>query len=293
MPYDRLGCRKWTAALREEFRLAWNSDRSIAEIARQFGIGHKSAYVVASRLRREGAAFDRRHGRRYVSVPLLLQRGCKIDREVGALAASAAHPIVFSGPMVRAILDGSKTQTRRVVKPQPRKDARVRLIRFNGDLRLQELWPVPKETFSALRSRCPYGQPGHRLWVRETAWYGPQTERVEYDADFDDAARATANGWGAVKRPSIHMPRRASRIVLEVVNVRVERLQEISEEDANAEGCEAQGGICSSPMEPVEYDGITALQAFADLWYFLNAKRGHPWESNPWVWVVEFEVCGP
>jgi len=194
------------------------------------------------------------------------------------------HPILFSGEMVRAILEGHKTQTRRVVKNPERLDG----LMLAGE---EPDW-------------CPYGGPGDRLWVRETWGVGTRpcphrgwVDGIEYRADtaylegpdllhlrtdveppdtfeFD----AVPDGW----RPSIHMPRWACRTVLEVVSVRVERLQEITEEDARAEGFPDPPG--QNRMYPDR-----ARYWFQNLWDSINAKRGHPWDLNPWVWVVEFQ----
>ena len=188
------------------------------------------------------------------------------------------HPILFSGGMVKAILEGRKTQTRRVMKEQD-----------------QANWPWP------ILSHCPYGAVGDRLWVRE-AW------RTEKGIDKMDAAQMVAAcldagysaPWAPIRyeadkrfdnwdqgqevgrlRPSIHMPRWASRITLEVVNVRVERLRDISEADAKAEGADfAQSD-----------DGD--LNAFNNMWDVINEKRGFTWMSNPWVWVIEFRRVTP
>ena len=191
------------------------------------------------------------------------------------------HPIIFSGPMVRAILDGRKTQTRRVVKPQP--------------YQIETSWlrPVPGEWWKHLRPRLPYGIPGDRLWVRETwAEYVDVESGVHDDERF--CYRATDKMMLPVKwRPSIHMPRWASRITLEVTGVRVERLQEISEADARVEGV----GRDTNPCDHVRQScadigclGPTHRASFCELWDTLNAKRGYSWESNPWVWVVEFKL---
>jgi hypothetical protein len=189
-------------------------------------------------------------------------------------------PILFSAPMVRAILDGRKTQTRRVVKPQP--DTMGERL----SMRYLPYWHVGG--FRTLASapnpiRCPYGVPGDRLWVRET-WRPvgldtPLSEcvdasDVEFAATSDEAALAVLR-W----RPSIHMPRWASRILLEVVSVRVEPVQDISAEDVIAEGLPAD-----MPMSRADW-----ISSFSGLWDAINAKRGYPWTSNPWVWVVEFK----
>lgn len=174
--------------------------------------------------------------------------------------------------MVRAILEGCKTQTRRIVKPQP--------IEHNG---VCEYGPAIAGSMHALHqwmisNKCPYGKPGDRLWVRET-WGKVHYEGVDpdptyfYRADETDPEKNALIRW----RPSIHMPRWASRIILEVVSVRVERLQGISEEDAKAEGI------------PEECANIS-IDTFAALWQSINGPGS--WEANPWVWVVEFGPVG-
>jgi hypothetical protein len=169
------------------------------------------------------------------------------------------RPILFSGPMVRAILDGRKTQTRRAIRPpMPWRDG----------------WGVGLGEYN-----CPYGQPGDRLWVRET-WAPKQWEKGACYRATGDLLDTGHCQW----RPSIHMPRWASRITLEVIGVRVERLQDISEADAEAEGCEPLP-MCGGP----EVGGYNCYQSgFELLWGSINGKLA-PWSSNPWVWVVEFQ----
>ena len=191
------------------------------------------------------------------------------------------RPILFSGPMVRAILEGRKTQTRRVVKPQP-PTAFVTVRVEDGTqaswcLRNQSAFDLPESAADWLTLRCPYGVPGDRLWVRET-WGSCTTNGTVCSGYRADVAlrpeiEAGVDRW----RPSIHMPRWASRLLLEVKAVRVERLQEISEDDAFAEGISG-GDWLGNPVG-----------TYRELWDSINAKRGHSWESNPWVWVVEFE----
>lgn len=219
------------------------------------------------------------------------------------------RPIIFSAESVRAILDGRKTQTRRLVKPQPPQDcAPICIGAFNPTVigRDGEALPGP-EIFGAYDddgewgARCPYGAPGDRLWVRET-W------RYE-DFDLDDGVWYAAVGFRAddshtsfryhVSRGSgertgwrspIHMPRWASRIALEVLAVRVQRLQKISEEDAIAEGMRFDGTYYAGGPHSIKGTPKAfhlATQAFADLWDSINARRA-PWESNPWVWVIQF-----
>ena len=197
------------------------------------------------------------------------------------------RPILFSDRMVCAILEGRKTQTRRVVKQQDVLDSRNEVGVWDGPGEVGE-WEV---------SRCPYGQVGDRLWVRE-AWHCDGDPKfVEYNPEIGLSAtpdcfyRATEMcrnpnaGWRW--RPSIHMPRWASRITLEITGVRVERLQDISEEDAKAEGVELIGARL------VNDDGSTTAYThkmhFEALWDSINEDRGYSWESNPWVWVVNFK----
>lgn len=178
--------------------------------------------------------------------------------------------IIMSGPMVRAILDGRKTQTRRPVK-------KPIVLDWLGQF-LPEFIAAPENHLS------PYGYPGDRLWVRETH-AGDNLCGWVYRADHPDAdisAGELDDGEQSLRRwvPSIHMPREACRLVLEVAGVRVERLQGISEADAMAEG---------APAVPEEQKvaPAQALEWYRRLWDSLNAKRA-PWASNPWVWVVDF-----
>lgn len=191
-------------------------------------------------------------------------------------------PILFSGPMVRSILEGKKTQTRRIVNPQPEgvakeKDEdriypwpesktgwRMTNIHNNGNLHL----------YSYKNINCKYGKIGDRLWVRETfsIYRHPTSPVVHYRADCGEDDKTLK--W----KPSIFMPRWASRINLEVTGVRVERLQDISEEDAIKEGvyCAIETDEnCTAPSE-----------CFKRLWESINGAES--WKQNPWVWVVEF-----
>ena len=171
-------------------------------------------------------------------------------------------PILFSTPMVQAILAGRKTQTRRIVKG-------TALLWLQPEMFSSAFVAMPENKLS------PYGYAGDLLWVRETFCPDWADGKVIYKADGGSAKEAGYKSeprW----RPSIHMPRSASRITLKVVNVRVERVQEISHHDVLAEG----GPFGNSGSSDVD---------FAVLWNSINAKRGYSWGSNPWVWVVEFE----
>lgn len=173
---------------------------------------------------------------------------------------SKEKPIIFSAPMVRAILEGRKSMTRRIVKPQPNvihaihPDASIttNLIFSKGDQRIH----------------CPYGVPGDRLWVKET--FMGTKDCLSYRAtDPRQVIEFGFDKW----TPSIFMPRRASRITLEIVSVRVERIQGISVDDIYCEGC------------PIA-DEQGAAHWFLSLWQSIH---GHgSWEQNPWVWVIEF-----
>ncbi len=205
------------------------------------------------------------------------------------------RPILFSGPMIRAILDGRKTQTRRVVKPQPPADHPFPQPCVNDGYWWNDskddhddvsFWP----TYSTCLP-CPYGKPGDRLWVRE-AWAvvphvtdnGPKHRAKGDGTGVTWRADWNANPSGFKWKPSIHMPRWASRITLEITGVRVERLGDISEADAIAEGC----GVYSEGewLNHVEC-GITRVQRFHELWESINGPES--WAANPWVWVIEFQ----
>ena len=191
------------------------------------------------------------------------------------------RPILFNAPMVRALLAGTKTQTRRVVKPQPHEDRLHRSVDSPDKFVCagEHTWWSGNHTQSIYHSaRCPYGKPGDRLWVRETFGHFERNENfapgceVFYRADGESLA---VEPW----RPGIHMPRWASRITLGVTGVRVERLRACNEVDAIAEG--APWAACGAPQ------GGSHKAGFAQLWEQIN---GHgSWEANPWVWVVEFK----
>lgn len=181
------------------------------------------------------------------------------------------HPILFSGPMIRAILEDRKTQTRRIVKPQP--DAQLFSINSGPEWTYPDRLDPDEPDWDRVRL-CPYGKPGDRLWVRETWRNGP--DKALYRATDDSGTPSIR--W----KPSIHMPRAYSRISLEVTAVRVERVQDISEKDAWAEGVHS-----IARRLPYSGDDLASV-AFSGLWQEINGKR-HPWDSNPWVWVVEFK----
>ncbi len=185
------------------------------------------------------------------------------------------RPILFNGDMVRAILRGQKTQTRRSMREQVCEPGIVRMA-GPGHCEIVNEHGVRIPGF-----RCPYGQPGDRLWVRETWAYGihAMASKRDEDGPFVYKADGTTQGRLCERwRPSIHMPRSASRITLEITGVRVERLQACNEVDAIAEG--APWAACGSPQEGSHKAG------FAQLWESINGAGS--WPANPWVWAVEF-----
>lgn len=185
------------------------------------------------------------------------------------------HPILFSTPMVQAILEGRKTMTRRIVKPNPR---------ISSDpLKVGELI----KEFS-LEEVCDYGTPGDIIWVRETFQERSENaikmgfEKYYYKAGWEGCTEA---GW----KPNIFMPKSACRIFLKITDIRVERLQEITENDAKSEGI-----IQISTNSYKDYfEGIPGyyhpIQSFRSLWMNINGVDS--WKSNPWVWVILFEHC--
>ena len=252
------------------------------------------------------------------------------------------RPILFSASMVRALLAGTKTQTRRVVKPQPP----AQFVDYNGghpasfDVSSgrpgfcwslgradasQRFWPgMHKQVY------CPYGAPGDRLWVRETWARDSEDGAVFYRADVGTGNEA--DDWqhnidfgasGYRWRPSIHMPRAASRITLEITAVRVERLQDISEADAIAEGVQPMASplavntwwqgykdfdgdlihqqfkgdeppdwmIEPKKMKPLTHLNRSAVDMYRALWIQLHGVES--WDANPWVWVLTFRRVEP
>lgn len=201
------------------------------------------------------------------------------------------RPVLFNGDMVRAILDGRKTQTRRVIKPSV-------LNLFNVASNVGECSPltmgdpVDPRSQSYYGEFSPFGQVGDRLWVRET--FGDCGSRLVYRADSNDGASCSVKRWV----PSIHMPRSACRLVLEITNVRVERLNSISEEDALAEGIRRTDNNFGNG--PAYCDYMLAnlndvaewynrpSDSFISLWQSIYGAES--WQHSPWVWVIEFKV---
>lgn len=180
-------------------------------------------------------------------------------------------PIIFNAQMVRAILEGRKTQTRRMMKPQPE-------LRMGGFWHWKDCqWAdggigFPK---TGIEDHAPY-QPGDRLWVRETFSEHPEQAIMAYRADGEEFEDADGWLWEPKWTPSIHMPRKFSRITLEVTDVRAERLQDISPADCIEEGARAFGG------------GDKPIDAYRALWTAIYSPGS--WGANPWVWVICFRV---
>jgi hypothetical protein len=211
--------------------------------------------------------------------------------------AIVERPILFSGPMVRAILEGRKTQTRRIIKPQPnswiddlhgnefRKRAPYAIEDDNGNYCG---WGFQDEE---THYKCPYGKICERLWVRETWQHtGPElSDEPGYVYRADDPDWKALQGW--VWKPSIFMPREACRIVLEIENIRVERLHEITDDDCVAEGQEPIGEKLNPPGGSVQLGRLNGKyapvrQLFSELWTEINGANS--WNENPWVWVIQF-----
>jgi hypothetical protein len=209
------------------------------------------------------------------------------------------HPILFKGRLVRAILAGTKTQTRRVITQAVGPVERI--TRDVIGVQPNNIWWRFDVNGDGTIIRCPFGVPGDHLWVRESFCPNYFDDRQPgtgnkhgYRADWNSDAMhgvAPEPRW----TPSIHMPRAASRITLEVTDIRVELLQAIAEEDAKAEGVFFDGTYWRGADHPIKGHPKSfpfAWQAFQSLWDSINAKRA-PWASNPWVWVVSFRRVQP
>jgi len=191
-------------------------------------------------------------------------------------------PIIFSTPMVKAILAGRKTQTRRIIKPQPSLDYDSGYVYWG-----KHIFDIHDQPLSHdLPLLCPYGQPGDRLYVRET-WQkvsypdGTTARKVVTIYRADDEAGHINKGW----KPSIHMPRAAARIILEITDVRVERLQDISEEDAIREG------VKQKTFEGFSDKKTSFKYGFLQVWTDIYGNIS--WNSNPWVWCISFKRIEP
>jgi hypothetical protein len=217
-----------------------------------------------------------------------------------------SKPILFSGEMVKAILEKRKTQTRRVISLIDFEKSGT--VGYDFAFRSKSgAWnEVPQEWL--IRKYCPYGQPGDQLWVRET-WKCEELDsgldgvRFAADGAFREIENTfdASNAWGEANRkggkwrPSIFMPRWASRITLEIVSVLVERVQEITKEDAKAEGVSNlwRWDAKRNSKHPEHFRRAVLnpyVANYSVLWDEINSKRGFGWDVNPWVWVVGFKV---
>lgn len=212
------------------------------------------------------------------------------------------RPILFSAPMVRAILEGRKTQTRRIVKGGIRPAFGMYSFPAKGG----GYWLYPN-AINEILAECPYGKPGDRLWVREAFWleefkgrmfrqvgpssfHDPQLSDMRhvmtaYRADWKDEKPQGRERW----KPAIHMPRAVSRITLEITEVRVQRLHEISHNDALAEGA----AFCDAGYRHLESGRVydSPIASFRDLWERINGEQS--FMNNPWIWALTFKRVQP
>lgn len=192
------------------------------------------------------------------------------------------HPILFSTPMVQAIIEGRKTQTRRIMNFCKMPDYRdlelaiepvYRELKTYDDGTFRAIFDTNEDPFSEV---CRYGKVGDILWVRERYFHHPKNEGdYHYFADYENPLSFKGTGWKS--HPSIHMPKSACRLWLQITDIRVERLQEISEQDAIAEGA-----LTITPS-----DDLPAVVRYHMLWDIINGPES--WIQNPFVWVIEFK----
>lgn len=191
------------------------------------------------------------------------------------------RPILFNAAMVRAILSGQKTQTRRVVKPCGAHHL-FAFLDLPGNQTGEWAWCSSSHVVSK-HIHSLYGQPGDQLWVRETFGHFERNDRLKKGDEIfyrADGQCIDLEPW----RPSIHMPRWASRIQLEITAVRVERLNDISATDAISEGVSIHADHHTKPADSI----YSPVSAYRDLWESINGAGS--WAANPWVWVIEFKV---
>jgi hypothetical protein len=206
------------------------------------------------------------------------------------------RPILFNAAMVNAILAGNKTQTRRIVKPQPLPTHQWRGWITSSTCAADEgkaSWATEKDPLGSdvIRVNCPLGKVGDRLWVRETwnktrIFQAPDAGEVVVYAACDNRT-----DYGGPWKPSIHMPRTASRITLEITAVRVERLQDISGNDVNAEGITEDPAILSGDREGSILTTAGKRELYEDLWSSIYGPES--WDANHWAWVIEFKRITP
>lgn len=226
------------------------------------------------------------------------------------------RPMLYAGPMVRAIREGRKFQTRRLVNPQPIYDETLGTWQWQMVVRSTDVEFLKL----VMQGHCPYGRPGDKLWVRETCYLRPERTRrmmregadtwppVFYRADMSDGDVEWCKEHGWKPTPSIHMPRWACRLILEITEVRAQRLQDISTSDCIHEGIEEPRCSLAADCFSENWPGVGAIpdelsnaaggrpwrecscavESFKDLWDSINRKRC-PWKSNPWVWAISFK----
>lgn len=221
-------------------------------------------------------------------------------------------PILFSTPMVQAILEGRKTQTRRVLKPQPLVHNEVIKMPIPMDEYSKTMKQYVKKGYTQIYTKgvlqgmiapkCPFGEVGDTIWVRETWQHTSEFGINNQDENAGYIYKASENGkdWeenteGWKWKPSIFMPKDACRIFLKITNIRVERLQDISEEDAIVEGAKPCTDNLTMENRVHNYNNPSTAQfplvhyyGFQSLWQSINGKES--WDSNPYVWVIEFET---
>jgi hypothetical protein len=224
------------------------------------------------------------------------------------------RPILFSTPMVQAILDGRKTMTRRIVNPQPDENKAYRVPRILGQEQIWDHWCWDTKEGERIIKKCLYGEIGDILWVRETfrKYYVtfPDSDRINFDHEIVDYAAdpntaipmqdgdgfQVFNKDGSERyipwKPSIHMEKKHCRIYLEITELRVERLNEISESDAVSEGIRDNRGPFQDGIQFKNYLGsgswtCSPAYSFQTLWAKINGQES--WDLNPWVWVIEFK----
>lgn len=212
-------------------------------------------------------------------------------------------PILFNGEMVRAIMDGRKTQTRRIIKPQP--DLKLVGCDSYPSYKVNDAWQS-----GFIDVSCPFGRIGDELWVRETmysdgdGWWFPASGEFYFEDSCTKEKEKKISDWcnhqekmNRITVPSIHMPRWASRIQLRITDIRVERVQDINDDGVEAEGIDSSesdyGNLCQNIIDSGYHHDVDRNSAdiacFKKLWDSINRKREYSWESNPYVWVIEFE----
>lgn len=211
------------------------------------------------------------------------------------------YPMLFNGSMVRAIMDDSKTQTRRIMKRQPNIDPQTGDWLFIGSDGSQEVHPIEQWIEIQTKLHFPYGKVGNRIWVKETFGIHPDFN-PPYNFDGPYVYRATDPDWQTTEnwkwKPSIHMPRAASRILLEITGVRPELLTDISDADAIAEGIESfRPAPGDGPAETLYRNyrtgkwTVSPRKSFYTLWESIHGPDSYG--ANPWVWAITFKIIAP